>query len=116
MKFFNSDVTTSTTVLFDAPGPRAKARTRVFNIAAILVFIAFAVYVLSVMGAKGQLEAEKWTDLFTAKAWGSYYLPGLVYPAGSGYFGNYLYRFRCCLRHGTPSAEPCASLVRHHCS
>ena len=78
MKFFNSDVTTSTTVLFDAPGPRAKARTRVFNIAAILVFIAFAVYVLSVMGAKGQLEAEKWTDLFTAKAWGSYYLPGLV--------------------------------------
>ena len=97
MKFFNSDVTTSTTVLFDAPGPRAKARTRVFNIAAILVFIAFAVYVLSVMGAKGQLEAEKWTDLFTAKAWGSY-------------------RFRCCLRHGTPSAEPCASLVRHHCS
>ena len=78
MKFFNSDVTTSTTVLFDAPGPRAKARTRVFNIAAILVFIAFAVYVLSVMGAKGQLEAEKWTDLFTAKAWGSYYMPGLV--------------------------------------
>ena len=30
------------------------------------------------MGAKGQLEAEKWTDLFTAKAWGSYYMPGLV--------------------------------------
>ena len=115
MKFFNSDVTTSTTVLFDAPGPRAKARTRVFNIAAILVFIAFAVYVLSVMGAKGQLEAEKWTDLFRKSL--GFLLPARssFNPAGGGYFGNYLYRFRCYLRHGTPGAEPRASLVRHHC-
>ena len=30
------------------------------------------------MGQKGQLEAEKWTDLFTARAWSSYYLPGLA--------------------------------------
>ena len=34
-------------------------------------------YVLTVMGQKGQLEPEKWTDLFTARAWSSY-LPGLA--------------------------------------
>lgn len=78
MKLLNSELDTSTSVLFDAPGPRAKAMTRWFNIGALVVLAAFLAYVLSVMGSKGQLEAQKWTDLFTAKAWGSYYLPGLV--------------------------------------
>ena len=78
MKLLNSKLDTSTSVLFDTPGPRAKAMTRWFNIGAIVLLAAFMAYVLSVMGAKGQLEAEKWTDLFTAKAWGSYYLPGLL--------------------------------------
>lgn len=78
MKLFTTSTDTSTSVLFDAPGPRAKALTRWFNIGAIILFIAFIAYVLSVMGAKGQLEGEKWADLFTAKAWGAYYLPGLL--------------------------------------
>ena len=68
----------ASSVLFDEPGPIAQRRIRIFNIAAVVLFALFAVYVLTVMGQKGQLEAEKWTDLFTARAWSSYYLPGLA--------------------------------------
>ena len=57
MKLLNSKLDTSTSVLFDTPGPRAKAMTRWFNIGAIVLLAAFMAYVLSVMGAKGQLEA-----------------------------------------------------------
>ena len=78
MKLFTTSSDTSTSVLFDAPGPRTRALTRWFNLGAIALLALFMIYVLSVMGAKGQLEAEKWTDLFTAKAWSAYYLPGLV--------------------------------------
>ena len=76
--FISNETRAASSVLFDEPGPIAQRRTRIFNIAALVVFAIFAVYVLIVMGEKGQLEAEKWTDLFTARAWTSYYLPGLV--------------------------------------
>ena len=76
--FISNETRAASSVLFDEPGPIAQRRTRIFNIAALVVFAIFAVYVLIVMGEKGQLEAEKWTDLLTARAWTSYYLPGLV--------------------------------------
>ena len=76
--FISNETRGTSSVLFDEPGPVAQRRTRIFNIAALVVFAIFAVYVLTVMGQKGQLEAEKWTDLFTARAWTSYYLPGLA--------------------------------------
>ena len=76
--FISNETRGTSSVLFDEPGPVAQRRTRIFNIAALVVFAIFAVYVLTVMGQRGQLEAEKWTDLFTARAWTSYYLPGLA--------------------------------------
>lgn len=71
--FISNETRATSSVLFDEPGPIAQRRTRIFNIAALVVFAIFAVYVLTVMGEKGQLEPEKWTDLFTARAWTSYY-------------------------------------------
>ena len=76
--FISNDTRATSSVLFDEPGPIAQRRIRIFNIVAVVLFALFAVYVLTVMGQKGQLEAEKWTDLFTARAWSSYYLPGLA--------------------------------------
>ena len=76
--FISNDTRAASSVLFDEPGSIAQRRIRIFNIAAVVLFALFAVYVLTVMGQKGQLEAEKWTDLFTARAWSSYYLPGLA--------------------------------------
>lgn len=68
---------TSTSVLFDVPGPKARARTRIFNIIAILLLAGILAYVLMVMGRQGQLEADKWTSLFTGNLWVNYILPAL---------------------------------------
>lgn len=68
---------TATNVLFDVPGPKARARTRIFNIVAIALLAAALAYVLMVMGRQGQLEAEKWTSLFSGNLWANYILPAL---------------------------------------
>lgn len=68
---------TSTSVLFDAPGPKARARTRIFNIVAILLLALGLAYVLLVMHRQGQLEADKWTSLFSGNLWVNYLLPAL---------------------------------------
>ncbi|MFW0154499.1 amino acid ABC transporter permease [Rothia sp. P6271] len=68
----------TTSVLFDTPGPRGRALTRAFNIIAIIALLAFFGYVLMVMNRQGQLEAEKWTELFTYRAWESYFIPGII--------------------------------------
>ena len=53
--FISNETRAASSVLFDEPGPIAQRRTRIFNIAALVVFAIFAVYVLIVMGEKGQL-------------------------------------------------------------
>lgn len=68
---------TSTSVLFDIPGPRARARTRIFNFIALAVLAAGFAYVLVVMNRQGQLEADKWTSLFSGNLWANYILPAL---------------------------------------
>lgn len=68
----------SSSVLFDTPGPRGRALARTFNIIGALLLLAFLGYILVVMHRQGQLEAEKWTALFTARAWEYYFLPGLL--------------------------------------
>lgn len=68
----------SSSVLFDASGPRGRALTRTFNVIALILFLAFIAYVLVIMHRQGQLEAEKWAALFTARAWEYYFIPGLI--------------------------------------
>jgi len=64
-------------VLFDMPGPRARARHRVIAAVGLLAILAIAVFVLVQMDEKGQLAADKWTVLFEASAWDNYFLPGI---------------------------------------
>lgn len=65
-------------VLFDAPGPRARARHRALSVATLLVAGLLCWTLYSHLAAKGQLTAEKWGPFLTADLWRTYVLPGVV--------------------------------------
>src|SRR5258708_20516571 len=64
-------------VLFDAPGPRARARNWVFNVVTALAVALVAWVVYSQLNSKGQLTAAKWEPFLTANLWKTYILPGV---------------------------------------
>jgi glutamate transport system permease protein len=64
-------------VLFDAPGPRARARNRVFNVVTALAIALVIWVVYSQLNAKGQLTSAKWEPFLTANLWKTYILPGV---------------------------------------
>lgn len=68
----------SDSVLFDAPGPAARARHRLLAVVGGLVVAAFLAFALVKLGQKGNLEAAKWTPFFTASMWVNYLIPGLI--------------------------------------
>lgn len=49
-----------TSVLYDAPGPRAVRRARIGTAGALLVFLALAVLVVLRLADRGQFDAELW--------------------------------------------------------
>jgi glutamate transport system permease protein len=65
------------TVLYDAPGPRARARNRLLAVAFLAVLAAIAIYVIVVLAANEQFTAEKWSPFITWSTWTGYILPGL---------------------------------------
>lgn len=69
--------TVSDTVLFDAAGPRARRRMVWVNVVATVVVIGIGVWVLSRLGANGQLEPALWTVFLTPEPWQNFLLPGL---------------------------------------
>ncbi|NUU17464.1 amino acid ABC transporter permease [Cellulomonas humilata] len=64
--------------LFDVPGPVARRRMVWVNIAATVAVAGIGVWVLTRLGAKGQLDAALWKPFLTANPWVNYLLPGLV--------------------------------------
>lgn len=68
----------STSVLFDAPGPRARLRNRVVSGVTIALAALVVWAVISRLAAKGQLTAAKWKPFLTADLWQTYVLPGIV--------------------------------------
>ena len=64
-------------VLFDAPGPRALARNRIFNVVTAVVIVLVVWVVYSKLNSKGQLTAAKWEPFLTANLWKTYILPGV---------------------------------------
>jgi glutamate transport system permease protein len=71
-------MSTRQSVLFDAPGPKARARILITNIAGILIFLAAAFFVLKTLSDKGQLAPELWSPFLTADVWEFTILPGLI--------------------------------------
>jgi glutamate transport system permease protein len=66
-----------TSLLYDAPGPRAKARNVIYTVIFIAAMALVAWWVIAVMIDKGQLEWAKWKPFTTTEAWETYLLPAL---------------------------------------
>lgn len=67
----------SGSVLFDAPGPKARARDRVFNVVTAVVILLVLWVVYSRLQAKDQLTAAKWEPFLTANLWKNFIWPGV---------------------------------------
>ncbi len=68
---------TASTVLYDAPGPRALVRNRVISVVALAAIAALVWFVVTRLQAKGQLTVQKWEPFTTADLWRTYVLPGV---------------------------------------
>ena len=67
----------ASTVLYDAPGPRALLRNRLITVITVLAAAGIVVFVLAKLDAKGQLASAKWEPFTTANLWRTYVLPGI---------------------------------------
>ncbi|MCX5045909.1 amino acid ABC transporter permease [Aldersonia sp. NBC_00410] len=65
------------TVLYDAPGPRARVRNHILSVVVALVLVAVAWFVYRKLDENGQLTAEKWKPFIESSSWTTYLLPGI---------------------------------------
>ena len=68
----------SGSVLFDAPGPRAKRTYAAVGVASIALVALALWFVISKLDEKGQLTAAKWKPFLTGEIWTEYLIPGLI--------------------------------------
>ncbi|MER6344637.1 amino acid ABC transporter permease [Streptomyces sp. NPDC001595] len=66
-----------TSVLYDAPGPRAKRRNVVFSVVFVVLLALLLWWVYRTMDDKGQLKWALWKPFTESEAWTTYLLPGL---------------------------------------
>lgn len=65
------------TVLYDAPGPRARVRNAIVAVVFIAILVAIFAYVIAVFAGNDQFTAEKWKPFVTWSTWTGYIFPGL---------------------------------------
>lgn len=66
-------------VLYDTPGPRAKARNVVYTVVFLAALVALVWWGIGQLNEKNQLEWVLWEPFFTdSQAWTTYLLPGLA--------------------------------------
>ncbi|MEU4086222.1 amino acid ABC transporter permease [Streptomyces aureus] len=66
-----------TSVLYDAPGPRARRRNVLLSVLFAVLLAALLWWVWRALDDKGQLKWALWQPFTTADAWNTYLLPGL---------------------------------------
>ncbi|TQJ90455.1 amino acid ABC transporter permease [Streptomyces sp. SLBN-31] len=66
-----------TSVLYDAPGPRAKRRNVVLSVVFLVLLGLLLWWIWQKMDDKGQLKWSLWQPFTTSEAWTTYLLPGL---------------------------------------
>lgn len=64
-------------VLFDAPGPKARARHQIFAIVGTAAAVALLAFFVLKFQQAGQLDPALWTPFLTVTAWKDYLLIGL---------------------------------------
>ncbi|WP_280342211.1 amino acid ABC transporter permease [Nocardia neocaledoniensis] len=67
----------SASVLFDAPGPKARVRHGIYSVLVLLALIAFGWVLFDAFDEKGQFTAAKWEPFLDSGVWETYLLPGL---------------------------------------
>ena len=67
----------TSTVLYDAPGPKARVRNNIIAVVFIVVLVALFAWVITAFAANGQFDQEKLEPFADANYWGTYILPGL---------------------------------------
>ncbi|GAC58553.1 glutamate ABC transporter permease protein [Gordonia hirsuta DSM 44140 = NBRC 16056] len=65
------------TVLYDAPGPRARLRNRLIALVFGALVVALVVWIVLVLQSNDQLTAEKWKPFIEGSTWTTWLLPGL---------------------------------------
>ena len=70
-------MTAEVSVLFDAPGPRARLRHNVIAIVGGLAIAVLLFLLVRALAAKGQFTAAKWSPFLEPATWTAYLLPGL---------------------------------------
>ncbi|WP_155059271.1 amino acid ABC transporter permease [Streptomyces blattellae] len=64
-------------VLYDAPGPRAKRRNIILSVVFFALLALLAWWIYRALDDKGQLEWALWEPFTESEAWTTYLLPGL---------------------------------------
>jgi glutamate transport system permease protein len=64
-------------VLFDAPGPKARLRHNIMAVVGGLAIAALIVLLIRALAAKGQFTAARWQPFLEPATWTAYLLPGL---------------------------------------
>lgn len=98
-------------VLFDAPGPRARARHRILTVLGALLVLAVAFVVVRKMNDAGQLDSALWTPFLTDPAvWSEYLLLGLWATVKAAVFSIALAgrSASCSAPAGSRTTQPCA--------
>ena len=66
-------------VLFDAPGPKARRNIMISNLVTLAAVLVLVVLVLMKLNEQNQLEPNLWLRAIDGNAWANYYLPGLQF-------------------------------------
>jgi glutamate transport system permease protein len=64
-------------VLFDAPGTRARIRYNIYSVLVLVAVAGILWYLYSGFADKGQFASEKWKPFLEKEVWTTYLLPGL---------------------------------------
>lgn len=64
-------------VLYDVPGPKARARYRILTGVVAVVSLGIAYLIYRALDAKGQLTSAKWNPFLESSTWTTYLLPGI---------------------------------------
>lgn len=65
------------TVLYDAPGPKARVRNNLLSVVVGLILFVIAFFVYRALDSQGQLDAAKWSPFLQATTWQTYLIPGI---------------------------------------
>ncbi|WP_431969155.1 amino acid ABC transporter permease [Nocardia sp. bgisy134] len=67
----------SASVLFDAPGPKARLRNIIYSLVVLVLVLVAGFLLFLAFYRQGQFAAEKWEPFLDSDVWSTYLLPGL---------------------------------------